>query len=265
MARTLVIAEPGATHEGDRAKLFALLETAHACGADVFKPQWTSDPIAMCERRHIGAGHPRRAYYQRAYSWLNFPLGWHGDLRDRCHALGMEYACTVFLPQDVWPIAHFLDRIKIASFEGQDQPLIKTAQAIGIPVLVSAGMREIGQHEYLGQTLHCVSAYPAPLEAMNLRVLGRNQGEGWGYQGLSDHSRCLITGALAVACGAETVETHFRLDDCDPENPDYAVAFTPAEFTQYIQNIRDAEAMLGDGVKRIQPCEEWALPYRVTG
>jgi N,N'-diacetyllegionaminate synthase len=103
--------------------------------------------------------------------------------------------------------------------------------------------------------LHCVSAYPAPISEMNLRAVGR---------GLSDHSRNLLTGAVAVGAGARIIETHYRLDTCHPTNPDYAVAFTPAEFTQYVKNIRDAEAMMGDGVKKRQPCEEWAVPYRVT-
>jgi N,N'-diacetyllegionaminate synthase len=107
--------------------------------------------------------------------------------------------------------------------------------------------------------LHCVSSYPAPIDQINLAVLR----QGW-CSGLSDHSRDLDMGMMAVCAGAKVVETHFRLYDCDPVNPDYPVAFDPGELAMYVGKIRKAERALGDGVKRVQPSEEWALPYRVN-
>jgi sialic acid synthase SpsE len=49
--RTLVIAEPGGTAKGDYATMVRLLETAHVCGADVFKPQFTVDAERHLARR----------------------------------------------------------------------------------------------------------------------------------------------------------------------------------------------------------------------
>lgn len=260
----LVLAEPGCTHEGDKATMLRLLETAHACGANIWKPQFCSDPALMCERRHIGPDHPKRAYYQQAYTWLQFPVEWHAEFRDACHALRMQYACSVFLPQDVAVVAPYVDYLKIASFEAQDTELLAEAILHHKRVIISTGMGEPfidlslwNRNLSPWALLHCVSAYPAPIAEMNLAVLKR-------YKGLSDHSRHLLTGAVAVGAGATIIETHYRLDDCNPDNPDYQVAFTPSEFTQYIRNIRDAELMLGTGVKQRQPCEEWAVPYRVV-
>jgi len=264
--RTLVIAEPGCTAEGDKNNMLRLLETAKACGADVWKPQWTSDPASMCERRHIGRDHAQRGHYERAYGWLAFPVEWHQEFRTRCVELGMQYACSVYLPQDVATVEPFVDYHKVSSFEATDGEMIAAHRALTRQgnLIVSMGMvDDIDdlQNDWRGlraDYLHCVSAYPAPLSAMNLAVIDDL------VDGLSDHSGCLVTGAVAVALGAEIIETHYRLDDCNPDNPDYAVAFSPAEFTQYIKNIRDAELMLGDGIKRRQPCEEWAVPYRVV-
>lgn len=259
----LVIAEPGCTHEGDKAALLQLLETAHAAGADCFKPQWVSDPAKMCERRHIGTTHPKRAYYETAYGWLQWPVDWHAEFWDRCHVLGMQYAVSVYLPEDVATVAPVVDYLKISSFEAHDAELLAEANAHKLRVILSTGMgytdpsRPDMQYRAPWALLHCVSAYPAPLSAMNLRVLRT-------MPGLSDHSRHVLTGAVAVGAGAKIIETHYRLDTCHPSNPDYAVAFTPAEFTAYIDNIRTAETMLGDGVKKRQPCEDWALPYRVS-
>lgn len=263
--KTLVIAEPGCTAEGDYRAMVRLLETAHQCGADVWKPQWTSDPAQMCERRHIPTDHPKRHYYEKAYAWLNWPVEWHGDFRNRCRVFGMKYACTAFLPADVFTIEPYVDYVKIASFEAGDEAIRTACKYVSKPVLLSTGMTSYLEVDLLlkstWQLLHCVSSYPAPASEMNLRVLSDG---GYGrYAGLSDHSKHLLTGALAVARGARFIEAHYRLDDCDPSNPDYGVAFTPAEFAEYIQNIRTAESMMGDGIKRQQRSEAWALPYRV--
>lgn len=274
MSRTLVIAEPGCTHEGEYALIVKLIHAAADAGADVFKPQWVSDPVQMCERRHIGPGHPKRAYYERAYGWLAFPLEWHLDFKAICTQRGMRYGCTAFLPQDVPPLRMVVDYLKISSFECGDSALRDAWHGVNrvrLPLkapflIVSAGMA--GDPMPADYVLHCVSAYPAPLEAMNLRVLhpsGSIFQRRKLFGGLSDHSRHLLTGAVAVACGASIVETHFRLHECDPKNPDYAVAFNPDEFRQYVRNIRDAELMLGDGIKRLQDCEHDMLPYRVNG
>lgn len=267
----MIIGEPGCTAQGDHDTYLRLLGTAAECGCSCWKPQWTSNPVQMCERRHIGLDHPKRAYYERAYRWLAFPAEWHAEFAQRCHDLGMQYACSVFLPQDVITIVPIVDYLKISSFEASD-PAMFDALPDDIKVIVSRGMggrpayaelRKIYRFSFL----QCTSSYPAPIDAINLSLIGPHEygNHKWepGLDGLSDHSRHLLTGAVAVGKGATVIETHYRLDDCDPANPDYAVAFTPAEFTQYIANIRDAEKMLGDGVKQIQPCEHEMLPYRV--
>jgi sialic acid synthase SpsE len=274
----LIIAEPGATAEGCKQTLLKLLETAHGCGANVFKPQWTSNPQRMCERRHIGPEHPKRAYYERAYSWLAFPVEWHEEFRTRCHALGMQYACSVYLPDDVATIAPLVDYLKISSFEAMDRHMswaverILRQRRIRKPkIVVSLGMQSSRSEtdecyaiwswhrvRYVPAMLHCVSSYPAPLGSLGLTNIPVSGG------GFSDHSRHLLAGAVAACCGAEIIETHYRLDTCHPSNPDYAVAFTPAEFAQYIRNIRDAETMMGDGEKKPQPCEEAMAQYRVV-
>ena len=43
------------------------------------------------------------------------------------------------------------------------------------------------------------------------------------------------------------------------------LGMTPREAAEYVYNIRLAEAMFGDGIKRAMPCEESMLRYRVTG
>lgn len=252
MSRTLVIAEPGCTAEGDFEQMLRLIDAAAECGADVFKAQWTSSAQRMVERR-------KALDYLRFYGWLEFPIAWHEAFATRCAQRGIAYACSVYLPEDAATVSAHVKFLKISSFEADDAALVSACRRAGPPVIVSYGLGR--RRSYKGDIeLHCVSAYPAPLESLNLWCINY---EHESFDGLSDHSRHLLAGALTVAMGGSVVETHYRLDDCDPRNPDYAVSFSPSEFAQYVRYIRDAEVMLGGGVKRVQDCEQPMLRYRV--
>jgi sialic acid synthase SpsE len=103
-----------------------------------------------------------------------------------------------------------------------------------------------------------VSAYPAPLDEMNLAAMRAG-----GVAGLSDHSRHVLTGAFAVCVGATIIEAHIRDWGTQKDNPDFSTALDPYEFSEYVQHIRLAERMLGDGVHRVQPSEAPMVPYKV--
>jgi sialic acid synthase SpsE len=108
--------------------------------------------------------------------------------------------------------------------------------------------------------LHCVAAYPTPASQMNLSAI---KYPGLLRCGLSDHSGDLLTGALAVACGAEIIEVHFRLDETRKDNADFAHSHDPWSLGEYVAAIRKAELMLGDGVKKIEACERDIVKHRV--
>lgn len=269
MSRTLVIAEPGATAEGRYEAMLQLIRVAAQAGCDVFKAQWTSDPAKMCARR-------KAPDYERFYRWLAFPVEWHETLAAACKEHGIDYACTVYLPEDVATIAPHVELFKVSSFEALDLDFLKAHEPFlaDRQLLISTGMGLdpanapwpwYGWVEQLAPAiafLRCVSAYPAPISGLHLRLI--QDDDLMGCSGLSDHSRHLLAGALAAAAGADYIETHFRLYDCDPANPDYAVSFDPGELTHYVQNIRTAETMLGDEcAPLLDESEKPMLRYRV--
>lgn len=259
-SRTLVIAEPGCTAEGSFDTMMRLLKTAADCGADIWKPQFTSNPERMCERRNAPE-------YLPFYRWLAWPTWWHSTFASESHRFGMKYAVSVYLPEDVETVAPFVDYFKISSFENTDSALRIAAEATRRDVIVSCGLGARPAHRSNAYWLHCVSSYPAPIDETNLRAIHDSYecGEVVGdFEGFSDHSRDLDMGAYAVCAGAQIIETHYRLYDCDPNNPDYAVAFDPGEFAMYVSRIRRAERVMGDGVKQAQPSEAAMLKFKVT-
>mgnify|MGYP001594674561 CR=1 FL=1 len=267
--RTFVVCEAAACHDGDFHKALRLVDLAKNIGADAVKFQWTSAPERLCERR-------RAPEYRAAYELLAFPERWHAELAEYCAMQGVEYLCTVYLPEDIAVIAPYVRRFKVASFEVQDEAFLaahdpyRRHPTLGAephplggtirPMILSLGLGGAACAEPpWSYRLHCVSAYPCPDEQINLARL-RN---GF-YDGLSDHTLHPWTGGLAVAAGARIIEFHVRLHDTDPANADFCVARDPLKAGQYVANIRQAERMLGSGQPGPMPAEAPMLCYRVA-
>ena len=204
--------------------------------------------------------------YRMAYEKISYPLAWHAELRDTAHALGMKYMATVYLPEDAARIAPFVDAIKCASFEAQDYEFLAALQATGKPIYVSTGMMTLAEvmrsARFAAAILHCTSAYVAPPASLNLWAIHTLREALTVPVGYSDHSANILTGALAVACGAALIEVHMRPHDCDSNNADYAVSLSPVQLAEYVANVRIAEMMLGDGRKRVMPEEAPMVAYQ---
>jgi N-acetylneuraminate synthase len=144
---------------------------------------------------------------------------------------------------------------KIASFEICDDPLLRAVAATGRPVLVSTGIAGLADIEETLRVLrgagagdiglfHCVSAYPAKISAMNLRVLDRLAQFGCEI-GLSDHTLGNQAAMLAVARGAVIIEKHFTISRADG-GPDAMFSLEPKEFSNLVNDVRMAWEALGN-------------------
>lgn len=67
-----------------------------------------------------------------------------------------------------------------------------------------------------------------------------------------------------MACGADYLEVHFRLNETSPNCPDYVVALSPDDLAKYIYWARTAHVMRGPGEKCIMDAERENLQYRVV-
>lgn len=272
---TFIIMEAAGCHDGDFNKAMRLVDLAREVAADACKFQWLSSPERLAERRHAPE-------YIEAYRALAFPQTWFDDLSVACSIAGLEFMCTVYLPEDIHVIAPYVSRFKIASFEATDTHFIALHAEFQKPILISTGMATAEEVDASAMAfwrvatgsgnrpawaapilLHCVSSYPCPIEQTNLAALSHGCLTGRTPHGFSDHTLHPWTGALAVAAGAQVIEFHARLDDTDPANADYAVARTPAQAAEYVRHVRLVEIMLGDGAKKAQECEAPMLRYRV--
>jgi len=255
MPNPYIIAEAGSCHEETLSNAIRLIEVAAEAGADACKFQMWSSPTRMRERRHIDTS--------GQYDQGSIRPQWLSNLRDKCHAVNIAFACSVYLPEDVMEISQYVDVFKVSSFEARDRELTDAIARVkgDRPWFISTGMQEESDDAALPKEaiyLHCVSAYPCPLEEANLGAIEP-------HEGYSDHTRCIYTGGLAVACGADYLEVHYRLDSTSAACPDYPVALSPSQLAQYVMFARTAAEARGDGVKRVMECERPNLRYRVLG
>ena len=245
-----IIAEAGSTHEGDLSRAMSLVYTAKHCDADAVKFQFWSSPERMAERRKTD---------WQAYTRGSIEVEWLPVLSDKAHQVGLEFMCTAYLPEDVAVVEPWVDMFKVSSFESQDTTFLNAhheGHVRGKKMVVSYGMGGPIVWGWNRHALYCVSGYPTPIDEAALPKIGED------FDGYSDHTRCVLTGAVAVGAGARILEVHFRLDDTKPGCPDYVVALTPQELHQYIFNVRLAGRMMSS-TKDVQDCERPNMKHRV--
>ncbi len=256
-----IVAEMSANHLGDLDRAKAILRAAKEAGADAVKLQtYTPDGMTLdCDKpffRIEGTVWHGRTLHE-LYGEAQTPWEWHAPLQRIARDLGIQLFSTPF---DARAVA-FLQELdfpvlKIASFECVDIPLLRFAAATGKPLIVSTGMatlseiaeavsavREAGGRELA--LLKCVSAYPAPAEAMNLRTIPDLAQRFGTVVGLSDHTLGVSVAVAAVTLGASIIEKHLTLARADG-GPDGSFSLEPDEFRAMVEAIRTVEAALGE-------------------
>jgi N-acetylneuraminate synthase/N,N'-diacetyllegionaminate synthase len=269
-APTLVVAEGGVNHNGDIELAERLVDAAAAAGADAVKFQTFSTdalvsrhaPKASYQRETTGDAEGQREMLAR----LELGLASHAALMTRAARRGLVFFSTPFDHGS----ADLLERLgvpcfKISSGEITNLPLLQHVAAKGRPLILSTGMATLEEVEEAVAVirkagdpplvlLHCVSAYPAAAEEMNLRAMDTLRERFGCPVGLSDHTLGIEVALAAVARGAAVIEKHLTVDKGLP-GPDHRASLDPHEFAALVRGIRTVEAALGDGEKRPTPSE----------
>jgi N-acetylneuraminate synthase len=117
----------------------------------------------------------------------------------------------------------------------------KDNAAVDAAYFSAEGREALARHVTL---LHCVTQYPAPPEAVNLRAMD-TMAQAFGLPvGYSDHTLGIEMSIAAVARGATVIEKHFTVDRTLP-GPDHAASLEPDELSAMVRAIRNVEVGLG--------------------
>lgn len=273
-----VIAEISSNHGQDFEIAAALVQGAHAAGADAVKLQtYTPDTITIdsdapafrAGSSSLWAGTTLHALYEKAY----MPWEWQPRLKAVADKLGMDCFSSPFDDSAVdFLMAMDVPAFKIASFELVDIPLIRKVARTGLPIIMSTGMATEAEIDEATETayaagateialLKCSSAYPAPPESLNLLAIPA-MAERWRVPiGLSDHTRGVAVAAAAVALGACIIEKHVTSSHADA-TPDEAFSLDLDEFAEMVRAIRMIELATGTPAVGPTPDEAESLRFR---
>lgn len=258
----VVVAEIGVNHEGDVDAAASLIRLAHEAGADAVKLQ------SYTPERLASAADPVMAQRVRRFC---LDRDAHYRLAEWAKQIGANLFSAA-ITEDVIPLlAELFPAIKVASGDLNFEPIVRGAAATGKPVILSTGnstveeieqalawcRAEIGNEGLRDRIalLHCVSAYPAPIEQANLLSIPFLRERFGLITGYSNHVLGQEAVLAAVALGARIVEVHVTDRREGREFRDHAVSFEPPELARLIVSVRKVASSLGKPGKPLQPSE----------
>ena len=271
MKKTYIIAEIGINHNGSLDTAKKLIDVAAVAGCDAVKFQKRNPDICVPEHqkqkiRETPWGNI--PYIDYKYK-VEFQKEEYDEIDRYCKERGIEWSAS---PWDLDSL-NFLDQydipfIKIPSAMLTNEELIKKSAQTGKKIILSTGMstmEEVNQavvwllsEQAEFALLHCNSAYPAPLEDLNLSCIKTLKDTYKCEVGYSGHEFRLGTTVAAVYLGATILERHITLDR-SMWGSDHLSSIEPQGLIKLVRGVRELEAAFGDGVKRVTDGE---LPSR---
>jgi N,N'-diacetyllegionaminate synthase len=270
MKKVLIIAEAGVNHNGSLELALQLVDAAKASGADAVKFQSFRAELLATRSAHKAAYQERTVPNSESQfemlRRLQLDATAHRRIIDYCKEVGIEFLSSPFDTESADLLESLnLGMYKIPSGEITNIPFLEHLARKGKPLILSTGMSTLGEVEEAVHAiataapvpltlLHCVTEYPAPYQAVNLRAMNTLK-QSFGLPvGYSDHTPGIEIAIAAAALGAEVIEKHFTLDRSLP-GPDHAASLEPHELKQMVIAIRNVELALGDGIKTPAACE----------
>jgi len=264
--RVFIIAEIGINHNGSLENAFKLIDGAKSAGCDAVKFQKRTPELCVPKDQWL---------IERDTPWGRMT---YIDYRHRVEFSNDEYneINAYCKEKDILWFASCWDELSVDFMEQYNPPLYKAGSAsltdinlllkkksTGRPLMISTGMSTIDEIkkavEILGtdnlMIAHSTSTYPCKLEELNIKVISTLKEM---YPdvpiGYSGHEVGLAPTWSAVSIGATFIERHITLDR-SMWGTDQAASVEVSGFHRLVENIRDIEVSLGDGVKKLYESE----------
>jgi pseudaminic acid synthase len=278
--QVIVVAEISGNHNGEYEEAEKLVRAACESGADAVKLQmYTPDTMTInCDNKYFQvevneAWKGRTLYdlYKIAYT----PWEWQPKLEKIAKEYNIPLFSTAFDSSAVDYLEQNMDVPvhKVASFETSNLELLRKIAQTKKPVIISRGMTSLEDLELAYKTLkdngcssiailHCVSAYPAKPEDMNLATIqDLKQRFQDAVVGLSDHTLTTETAVASVALGAKIIEKHFCLDRTKG-GVDSGFSLEPSEFKELVRQVKNVSKAVGKPGYKVGKREKENLIFR---
>jgi sialic acid synthase SpsE len=263
-----VIAEAGLNHNGSVDIAKKLIDLASKAGADAVKFQKrTVDKLAV--RSTLDAPDDRFPEFGKTYreirEHLEFDMVQYQEIKKYTKDKGLDFLCTAFDSEAVDFLEELgIDTYKLASHSATNIELLEYLAKTGKQTIMSTGMAELEEvgtavkifkkHKSPLILLHCVSAYPTPLNECNLNLINVLKGKFGLPTGYSGHELGYLPTLTAVAMGAVAIERHYTLDN-NMTGFDHKMSLNPEDFIAMVKDIRSIEKIKGTDKKSVSETE----------
>jgi pseudaminic acid synthase len=299
-----ICVEMSGNHQGSEQAAIHFARAAKDAGADLLKLQvYRPDTITIKSDREdfrLSKDNDWAEYgtLYSLYEQAHTPWDWIRTIFSEANRIELPVWASPFDPSAVDLLEELnCPYYKIASPEITDLGLIEACARTGKPIVMSTGLASVTDLDDAVEVvrdygsplmiLKCVSAYPTPVEDMNVATIPWLRAKYGCAVGLSDHTLGPEAAYAATALGAAMIEKHFRLPDDNSsvdagfsmsldqlpalkaslsavhsaigkatmELPDIAKPSLSGRRSLYIiKNMKAGEVITNDNVRSIRPC-----------
>jgi pseudaminic acid synthase len=306
-----ICVEMSGNHQGSEQAAIHFARAAKDAGADLLKLQvYRPDTITIKSDREdfrLSKDNDWANYgtLYSLYEQAHTPWDWIRTIFAEANRIELPVWASPFDPSAVELLEELnCPYYKIASPEITDLGLIEACARTGKPIVMSTGLASITDLDDAVEVvrnygsplmiLKCVSAYPTPVEDMNVATIPWLREKYGCAVGLSDHTLGAEAAYAATVLGAAMIEKHFRLPDDNSsvdagfsmsldqlpalkaslsavhsaigkatlELPEIAKPSLSGRRSLYIvKNMKAGEVITSDNVRSIRPCFGMAPKY----
>lgn len=261
-----IIAEIGINHNGSMDIAKKMISGAVFAGADSVKFQKRTPELCVPHdqwqvERETPWGRMTYIDYKRK---TEFTMKQYFEIDQYARQKGIDWFASCW---DI-PSVDFIEQFdppvyKVASASITDMELLEKLKATGKPIMISTGMSTFEEIEAavkcIGESnlliAHSTSTYPCKPSELNLKMIHTLKETFPNVPiGYSGHEVGLSTTWAAVAMGATFVERHITLDR-SMWGTDQSASVEIMGLYKLVNDIRDIEKAMGDGIKKVYDSE----------
>jgi sialic acid synthase SpsE len=206
--------------------------------------------------RPYNSAHSFGATYGEHREFLELTDEEHFEVYKHAKSLGLQFVETLCAVGCLSILKLFTpDRLKVASRDLTNLPLLNALAETKIPIILSTGMAGkkelddaiavVSKYHNEISILHCVSEYPTQPQNVNLNTIRYLQKHYSQFTiGYSDHTIGIATPVAAVAMGAQIIEKHITLDR-NMKGTDQAGSLGIDGMNRMMRDIRMLEMQFG--------------------
>ena len=261
--KPFIVAELSGNHSGSLKNALKLIKLAKKSGADAVKIQtYTPEDITLDIKKPDFIIKNKYSPWNKKtlfklYEKAHTPLEWHKEIYSYAKKQKIICFSSVFNERRV----DFLEKLgcpayKIASFENNHFPLIRTVLKTNKPVIVSTGMMNLTEIikliSFLKKErkkniaiLKCCSSYPSTLKEANIKTIQFLREKYKNIEiGLSDHSLGIAASCAAISLGASIIEKHLIINK-KSKAVDSSFSITPKQLKELSKLSSEIHQSLG--------------------